>query len=188
MTPRLILFALLLACALPADARPASPRLKRVRASDELSTRVIAAGLERSAIVRRLIADIETSKVMVFVAVDHEMPATLAGRTSLLGPAGRYRYVRVSLNRSLLVVDAIATLAHELEHVRELIAHPDVVDGATLAELYRRIGHESELSGRPVVDTDGARQMGHAVRREMATGLEPMPGDPPMARERRRIR
>src|SRR5690606_7107792 len=109
--------------------------------------------------------------VIVYLMVSKELPNRLAGSLSVVARAGRYRYLRVMLNATLSAEHLIASLAHELQHVREVMAHPDVDDGASLSTLYRQIGRESRIAGRTGWETDAAHAVGVDVRRELSAGV-----------------
>jgi hypothetical protein len=62
----------------------------------------------------------------------------------------------------------IAALGHELQHAVEIADQPDVVDPASLALAYGRIGSERGLrSTEPLFDTDAAVAAGQQIWSEM---------------------
>lgn len=146
---------------------PAATEWSRLRITDNRTAGLVRLGVEQSAILRALIAEVEGGDVMVYVDSDPGLPGRQAGRMILLGEAGGRRYVHVAIRRTLLGPQFIAALAHEMQHVREVIAHPDVRDGVTLTRLYRRIGDERKVRGNTAWETDAARRVTHDVRREL---------------------
>jgi hypothetical protein len=140
----------------------------RLRATDARTAALIQLGLERSVTFRGLVAEIETGDVIVHVDRRNFLPGRLTGRMRLVGRAGSRRYVRISIDAELPARHYVAALAHELQHVSELIAHPGVDDEAAMELLYRRIGHEYRVAGQMAFETAAARQSGMEVHREMS--------------------
>jgi NAD(P)-dependent dehydrogenase (short-subunit alcohol dehydrogenase family) len=91
----------------------------------------------------------------------------MTGRMKLIGRAGARRYARIAIDAELPRPHFVAALAHELQHVSELIAHRHVEDQAAMADLYRRIGREYRAGGRAAFETEAARRMGVDVLVEM---------------------
>lgn len=170
MDPRsLVLLCLLTVTAAPVVAFDAGhkPARHRVRTTDARSADLLQRGIERSPILRDLVAAIEAMPVMVYVVLDDDLPTGLDGRTTLLSGNGKHRYLRVSLKRQLPESVFIGVLAHELEHVREIAAEPAVTDADSLTRFYRRIGDERQVRGLLAFETEGARRVGDLVRREV---------------------
>jgi hypothetical protein len=119
------------------------PRVKRVRAADRQVAGMMDVASERSATFRRLVLDLEQSDIIVYVSMNPHLPATTLGRVQFVCARGRYRYLRVSVRPRLAPRDFVATVAHELQHAREIAGHPDVVDAESMAALYARIGRPS---------------------------------------------
>lgn len=163
----LLVIAVLCAAPAAASSRPSAPRLNRVRIADESISRLLEQGLNRSITIRRLISEIETGGVFVYLCSDTEMNDRLAGHMKFLGSSGRYRYVKVAIRRPMTESEAIAALGHELEHVREILMNPQVKDGSSLEDFYRQVGDERTIAGRRSVDTEAARRTGIVVRREL---------------------
>lgn len=158
------------------DGSAPRPQASRLRFSNERIAEVFRVASERSPSFRTLVAAIEGSpSVLVYLEEGRcgsrefrsclHIVSTVAGR--------RYLWVDVSARRHM--PDVIAQLAHELHHALEIAGHPDVVDGATLQELYREIGFESchHSQGR-CWETDGAKATERLVVSEVARA----PGGP----------
>lgn len=143
----------------------------RIRTTDASAALILRLGLERSAILRQIAAEIEAAPVIVYVGIRTDMPIRLAGRLNLAGQGGRYRYIHITLNGNLTAGQIVASLAHELQHVREIIAAPEVQDDESLTRLYRRIGRESRLDGSVGWETERAQAVGSDVRRELTSGV-----------------
>jgi hypothetical protein len=142
----------------------------RLRPTDLRLDVALRNGLERSALLRGLVSTIEANDVIVYAGLASRMTKGLSGRLTFVGSAGRYRYLRVMLNHELTGDLLIASLAHELRHVVEVIEHPEVRSEATLRDLYRQIGYSNEADGSLGWETDAAQDVAYEVRRELKLG------------------
>jgi len=149
---------------------PAAAEWSRLRVTDERTAAFLRQGVQQSAILRGLVDEVEQGAVVVYIGSDNSLPGRQTGRMVLLGETNGHRYVKVSIRRSLPGNHFIAALAHELQHVREIIAHPDVRDATTLVRLYQRIGDERKVRGNVAWETNAARQVTFDVRRELLGG------------------
>jgi len=116
-----------------------------VRTMDKRLRSVIDEGLARSAAFRGLVARLDGSDVIVYIEPECPMSSRLFGRLTLLGSGGDRRYVNVRISCMLTVTQQIAALGHELRHAVEIADAPAVVDNASLAAEYRRIGFASHV-------------------------------------------
>jgi hypothetical protein len=168
LRPLLVLVCLALlprtAFAEPAATRPGGPR---VRAQDGRIARLIADGLKRSPTLRALVDRIEAGNVIVYVGGNPLMKSHLSGALSFVASAGNFRYVRAMINAGQLPDPMISTLAHEFQHVVELIDEPSVVDDDSLVRLYRRIGVSTGQRQLTGWETLAAQAIGAQVRREL---------------------
>ena len=94
----------------------------------------------------------------------------LAGRLTFVGNAGQYRYLRASISAHLSADSTIASLAHEMQHVVEVIEHPKVTSEKELNVLYQRIGESNRAGGVQGWETKAAKAVTYEVRRELSTG------------------
>lgn len=150
--------------------RNGGPRIRPTDARVEIALRN---GLERSSLVRGLVETVESGDVVVYVGLDYRMKG-LSGRLTFIGGAGRYRYLRVMLNPELTGDLSITALAHELQHVVEVLEHQEVSSESALTQLYRQIGHSNRAAGTPGWETDAALDIGYSVRRELVLGTATM--------------
>ena len=128
-------------------------------------------GLDRSNLLREIVDKIDAGNTIVYVALDPTMKKKgLAGRLVFSGSAGNYRYMRALINPDMPADLIIASIAHELHHVLEVIANPDVRSENDLRDLYKRIGRESHATLASGWETDAALQVGYDVRRELFLG------------------
>ena len=71
--------------------------------------------------------------------------------------AGGFRYLRAAISTDLSSDQIIASLAHELQHVVEVIEDSNVVDERSLVALYKRIGEPAAaVASRGVGNRGGA--------------------------------
>lgn len=138
---------------------------RRVRATQGEVYGLIARGMRRSATFAALMAELDHTDLIVYVERVHNLPAVIAGRLLLVSATREQRYLRIQIGTGGTTADAIATLAHELQHALELGSSPDVRDQEALARFYQRIGHHSV--GQHTYDTRAAQNTGKRVRREM---------------------
>ena len=142
--------------------------VSRVRALDTELHDAIEEGRAHSAVFRELIAQIDASNVIVFVKVDSFMPAGIQGRLTFMSTAAGQRYVMVRIARGLLGAQQVAMIGHELRHAVEIADAESVVDQATLAAEYRRIGFESRTGHRDGFDSLAAIDTGKRVWLELS--------------------
>ena len=77
--------------------------------------------------------------------------------------AGPNRILRVIVDDRKGSSEAIASIAHELQHAREVLVHRDVRNGAAMYGLFERIG----LWRGHSFETYAAIRVGEAVRSEL---------------------
>ena len=140
--------------------------LRRLRSVDASIRATIEEGCRRSPVFAALVQDVERSNFVVYV---EGVPTLRAGMKGALlhGSSGR-QYLRIHLQRELALDRQVAVLAHELQHVREVVqagisAHP-----AEMEMLFRRIGGK-RLSGgrRQEFETAAALRVGDVVAADL---------------------
>ena len=143
----------------------------RVRTVDARIATLLKSGLDRSSLLRDIVDKIDAGNVVVYLGLDPTMKKKgLAGRLVFNGSAGNYRYMRALLNPDMPADQIIASIAHELHHVLEVIADPGVRSEDDLKKLYMRIGRESRATLTSGWETEAAQQVGYDVRRELFLG------------------
>lgn len=167
MNELVALLALLFAVQSPVEP---VPEWSRLRVGDNRTAHYLRVGAAKSAILRELVATVERGNVFVYIGSDDHLPGRQTGHMTVVGMLDDYRYLRVLIRRSLPADQFIAALAHELQHVSEVSAHPEVNSVTELAGLYRRIGDERQVRGRASFETPAARKVTRDVRRELAAG------------------
>ena len=139
----------------------------RLRPQDGRLEQVLKAGAARSATFKSLVDRIESSNVIVYVALNPMMKSNLSGMLTWMTRAGDFRYVRASISTELTFDQMIATLAHELQHAVEVIDDPAVIDEKSLVALYKRIGRQNSNAAPARWETQAAQDAGFRVRREL---------------------
>jgi hypothetical protein len=125
--------------------------------------------------VRRLLAELETSDVLVYLEIrprplwlDHPgLQRTAPSVLALLGGGAGLRYLKIEIY-SCYGSDRISWLGHELQHAVEIASAPDVTDDAGVKRLYRRIGRPSR-TGRDAFETAAAIRVRNQVMDELAS-------------------
>ncbi len=142
----------------------------RVRTTDTRMRRLLDAAVLASPSLRALVDRLQQSDVVVYVQCERYAPSRVAGRLTFVSAAGGRRYVVVRLQRLESRAQQIALLAHELQHAVEIADTPAIVDGASLAREYQRLGHVSTWSTTPGIafDTAAAVEMGRRVLMEVS--------------------
>jgi hypothetical protein len=141
---------------------------RHVRTPDARLRAAIDDGVERSPLFRDLIAQLDASDVIVYVQIDRSMPAQLQGRLALLSVAGGRRYLIVRIACFLTSLQQTAILGHELQHAVEIANAESVVDEASLAAEYRKIGFGSgALRAGTGYDSRAAIEAGQRVWHEL---------------------
>jgi hypothetical protein len=141
MAPRTSTLALLFACAsaLAGSAQAPDPSLRRVRALDPALLQHVHEGLHRSATFRHIVAALEQSNVIVYLAPGVCDVGRIDGcLLRFVHVSGNTRYLRIVISRRVGAERAISVIGHELQHAREVAAAPTVVDGAGLVAMFRQ--------------------------------------------------
>lgn len=120
----------------PAGAQEAP---SAVRAMDAGAVEACAHGRASSASFRALVESFDPEHVVVHVETGTVRTFGTAGATRLVGAAGPWRYVRITVDPDLPLDARTAVIAHELQHARE-IADATAVTQAQVRELFERIG------------------------------------------------
>jgi len=161
-----IIIALLCLPPTPATGDPPP----RVRSTDAVMISLFREGEKRSNTFGELLETIGRSNGIVYVefgvcAFGHLDGCLLPFIESSHGD--RYLRVIVTADKTRRGHDRLlALIAHELQHALEVLEHPEVVDRATMDDMYRRLG--IPLTGRQGYETSGARRVEDAVLRELS--------------------
>lgn len=135
---------------------------------------LLETALERSATIRRLVATLDASDLMVYVVVQFDLK-TGSGDLHLLPAVPGIRRVLIRIDASNDIPNRFKVLGHELQHAVEVASAPDVNDTAGMLRLYRRIG--TVTAGG--FETDAAVHTGHVVYSEVFGRGEKNAAEPP---------
>jgi hypothetical protein len=147
----------------PEDAWPE----RRIRPQDPRLADLLQAGVGRSATLRDIVNRLEAGHVIVYVSLSPTLRSGIAGKLTWISSAGKYRYLKATINSDQMADQMIATLAHELQHALEVSADATVVDQRSMLGLYKRIGRPSLSGASAGWETTAAQQTGLQVRREL---------------------
>ena len=150
-----------------APPRPAAASPSHIRTTSAPLQTLIAAGIARSPTFHKLVDQLEASDVVVYVNFRMFNEPDLGGQISFVGAAGGLRYLQIFV-APLTDLNCLAILGHELRHAVEIASAPSVVDSASMARRYARIG----FSVTPYAhrfDTRNAVECGQRVYREALT-------------------
>jgi len=139
----------------------------RLRPQGERVRSWLRQGRLRSPTMRRLADRIETSDVIVYLDFSRRLAPNVSACLTWMAETSTRRIVRATFRNDLGINEAIALIAHELQHVVEVIEHPEVRSNQTLLELYTRIGHPTGTNGLHW-DTADAIAVGTLARLEVA--------------------
>ena len=172
---RALVVALLAVATLNANRHTASGNVEHahVRLLPPLKRHLLEEAQARSPTIRELVTRIDRSDVVVYGTCDVDNGSHANGRISLHAVAGGFRYLVMRIRAGLSNGEQVATLGHELQHAFEIASTPSIVDDATLAEAYKRIGFLSGKLGNSLAfETVAALQAGDRVRREFVASTE----------------
>lgn len=158
-----------LAAALMAFPPTASTRdFPHLRTSSVFLSSLIRDAREHSPTFLRLAESLESSDLIVYFEPSPNMEARFRGRVHFMGASTGYRYLRIQVRTTMNRFDVAASMAHEMQHAKEIAEHPEVTTEIELAALYREIGDEHDWC---MFETDEAQQAGRAVRAEVLGAL-----------------
>jgi len=120
-------------------------RTDHVRGIGASMQAVIEEGCRRSPSFAGLVRDVERSDFVVYVEAVTTLRNGMKGAL-LHGTGGKY--LRIHMKLDLPPDQQIAVLAHELQHVREVVQAGISADAAEMEMLFRRIGGKQLAAGR----------------------------------------
>src|SRR5262249_8907214 len=124
---------------------------------------LVQEGARRSPTVSGFLQRVEDSSVVLYIDVDPFLRAR-AG-LKFVSSASGVTYLLALINPSAAIADEIVVLAHELQHVAEVIASPwPIKSTADLERLYARIGFRAPEAG---FETDAALATERVARKEL---------------------
>jgi hypothetical protein len=145
------------------EDRPAAPAALRVRTEDARLSRQIQQATILSPTFRRLVETIQATDGIVYVMrgrCGHYVRACLK---LWMGVAGPNRILHVVVDERKPETEAMASVAHELQHALEVLAEPSVRTGFEMLDLYKRNGAVRGTT----FETKAAVDTGDAVYKEL---------------------
>ena len=133
----IFVFAVLLVPSFAAAGEPLTPR-----PLDPFAADAFALAQAQSAVVRSLVATLESSNVIVHIVSSRSLPMGIGGTTRFVTSRGGYRYVRITIATDLSKSGRTTILGHELQHACE-IAASDADDAESVKELFEKEGHRA---------------------------------------------
>ena len=143
---------------------PADQIGAKVRTNDVASASLLEEGLRRSSTIGRLVAAIQASDVVVILALTNDRSAR--GRTQFSSAQAGVRIVITTISAFLIQDERLAVLGHELQHVCEIAAAPEVRDDEAVRKLFVRIGDRTSWS-RDSYETAAAVEIERRVLNEV---------------------
>jgi hypothetical protein len=138
------LLVVVLACAaLQGHAAPQEATPRRLRIHDTRIQEVLAHAMRRSPSFRELVATIELLDYQVYVEEGSCRPQGDAGCLHMMPATTSAKNLLIRFDSRQPTHRAAAQLAHELYHAAEIAREQDVVDQASLRDLFSRIGERS---------------------------------------------
>jgi hypothetical protein len=133
----IFVFAFLLVPSLSLAGEPLTPR-----PLDPFAADAFARAQAESAVVRSLVATLESSNVIVHIVSSRSLPMGIGGTTSFVTSRGGYRYVRITIAAALTKSDRTTILGHELQHACE-VATSEADDAESVKQLFEKEGHRA---------------------------------------------
>jgi hypothetical protein len=142
--------------------------LVRLRTTESAVQELIGDGQRRSPTFAALVDTIERSDTFVYVARVHRLPHAMEGCLVNDGDGSPVRYLRVLLAIGTPRERMIVVLAHEFQHVAEVLAAGIVNDRGAVDALFNRIGSRTLGSNTSEqYETVAAQRVMAAVDREL---------------------
>jgi hypothetical protein len=142
---------------------PVASAAPRVRTEDAGLSRLIQQATSQSPTFRQLVETVQATDGIVYVMrgrCGHYVQACLKLWMAVAGPN---RILHVVVDERKPDVEAMASIAHELQHALEVLAEPSVRTGAGMLALYKRNGAVRSET----FETKAAIDTGDAVYKEL---------------------
>ena len=150
---------------------PALSASSRIRTSDPEIADLLEEGIARSSTLRTLASQLEATHWFVFVERGHCPGRRVTG--CLVHVVTQYAgdptlRIYIDVGRLPARDSRIMTIAHELQHAREVTLAPGVIDSSTLRTFFEHAGTRTSISTwSTVYETDAAQQIGSRVSGEL---------------------
>lgn len=161
---------------IPPDSRCHAGGNPAVRTRSPLASAAMEYGLKRSATLEALVTALQDTDVIAYVDSDLKPLGDIWGHVGFISKTPQCRYVRIAITARVNLSQAAALLGHELQHVLEIAAHPEVVDEVSLARMYEQYGHRSRYENS--YDSEQAVETGVRVAAELLGGTPSVRSSP----------
>ena len=158
--------AVLMVLALALTTQESAPL--HVRTADSKVLALIDAGISGSATFRGLIATLNESDVIVYIAPNLTRQTVGGYLAHSIVAGGRYRYLRIAIAIGGTEHRLVSLLAHELQHAVEVAQAPDARDSQSLERLFSRLAVAFGCGVTSCFETKAARDVEYIVREELA--------------------
>jgi hypothetical protein len=146
-----------------------------VRTADSTILALIDAGVSGSATFRGLIATLNESDVIVYVAPNRARN-TLGGYLAHnIVSQGEHRYLRIAVDTAGTKHRLVPLLAHELQHAVEVAQAPDARDAQSLERLFSQLAVGFGCGATDCFETQAARDVEHIVKEELGAAQRQRP-------------
>ena len=140
--------------------------VSRIRPATGFETGVIQEGLCSSATFRSLVDRLQTSDLIVYVAIRRLPDRRLTGSLEFLGATATHRVLRVVTTFPLDRVSRVAVLGHELQHALEVADAAEIRSSKTFDAYFRAHGLPGAIDSG--YDTGAARLTEIRIRHELS--------------------
>jgi hypothetical protein len=146
----IFVFAVLVVPSVAVAGEPLTPR-----PLDPFAAEAFARAQAQSAVVRSLVAKLESSNVIVHIVSSRSLPTGIGGTTHFVTSRGGFRYVRITIAADLSKSGQTSILGHELQHAGEIAASA-ADDAESIRELFEKEGHRAGdyFETRAAIDTE----------------------------------
>lgn len=156
-----------------ADDNPTAPQChpagnSALRSRSPLASAALEFGMKHSPSMQALVASLQDTDVVAYIDSDLKPLGETWGHVSFISKTITCRYLRIAITAHINLSQAASLLAHELQHVFEIASHPEVVNEATLSEMYLQFGHRARYANS--YDSLEAVEMGSRVAAEIFSG------------------
>jgi len=158
--------AVLMVLALALTTQESAPL--HVRTIDSKVLALIESGISGSATFRGLIATLDESDVIVYIAPNRTRHTLGGFLAHSIVAGGRYRYLRIAIDVGGTEHRLVSLLAHELQHAVEVAQAPDARDAQSLERLFSRLAVGFGCGVTNCLETRAARDVEYIVRDELA--------------------
>lgn len=140
-----------------------------VRSAEPSLSAAVTAGVRLSPQFRDLIRQIDASNIVVYLEYATTLSEGIAGQLSFVSDVAGWRYVKVVIDPRLVGGNRVSMLGHELQHAAEVAGATWVVDQATMAKFYSRVGIERTICSHRVFDSRAAIDAGLRIYHELGS-------------------